>query len=157
MAVNEVTHLAEQSQDPADTIADIISILQPQTTDLLGSIEAANTEVEEGTVEDIPAQLAILHERIAETCEGVTEITPSVESQAHNAESVSDVISAAARLFQEITASIQQISSGIDEQVWPVLFHFNNYRKGERIRAATAIKTGRWRESDTSVRRTALH
>jgi len=40
----------------------------------------------------------------------------AVESQAQNADAVSNVIEDAAGMSEEITASLQQISSGIDEQ-----------------------------------------
>lgn len=118
VVANEVKSLAEESQESADEIADIVETVQNQTDELVESIHDANADVEEGAeaVEEVGNHLETIEQRVGETSEGVAEISDAVESQADNAEEVSAVIDDAAGLTEEMTASVQQISSGIDEQ-----------------------------------------
>ncbi len=118
VVANEVKGLAEQSQQSAKNIAEIIENVQEQTDDLVDGIHAANGEVEEGAnaVDDLVDRLDQIERRVTQTSEGLDEITNAVETQAKNSEEVSAVLDDAAGLTEEMTASVQQISSGLDEQ-----------------------------------------
>jgi len=118
VVANEVKNLAEQSQESADDIVDIIDEAQGMTERLVTSIQDANTRVGSGAdaVDESADTIGRIRDNIDGTNRGIGEIADAVESQARDAERVSTVADGTASVAQQVSATVEEIAAGIDEQ-----------------------------------------
>lgn len=118
VVADEVKSLAEQSQQQAQEIEEIVHGVKEQTDAVAEGLNDANDAIQEGAtaVETVVERLDDIEQAVQSTSQGATEVSEAVEQQAVNADEVSRLVDETAALSEQISASIQQITAGIDQQ-----------------------------------------
>jgi methyl-accepting chemotaxis protein len=113
VVADEVRKLAEESQNAASSIADLIAEIQNETRNAVGIVEQGAERTEEGAVVVEQTRLAFLAigERVREVDERIREILTATNEVAAVAEQSSAGAEEVSASTQETSASTQEIAS----------------------------------------------
>jgi methyl-accepting chemotaxis protein len=124
VVAEEVRKLAEESQQAAVKIAELITEIQTETTGAVGVVEDGVRRTTEGVevVEEarsafaaISERVAVIGERISELAAATTEVAAAAEQSSASVEEVSASTEQTSASTQEVAAAAQQLASTADE------------------------------------------
>ncbi len=130
VVAEEVRKLAEQSQEAAQKIADLIGAIQQDTNHAVDSMQQGRNAVIEGahsvaSLKEMFAQISDLTNGVSDQVQGMqlsvgnvstdaNDVTATIESIGDQASQVSDQMNAVSAATQEQSASAQEIASASD-------------------------------------------
>jgi len=118
VVANEVKDLAEETQEAAGEIEQVIEDVQEHTETTVSEMEETSEAVTRGvgTVEDALEALEEIVERIEETNRGVQEISQAAEDQAGSTERVVAKIDEVTEISNEVSGKTEDVAAASEEQ-----------------------------------------
>ncbi|MEY7851277.1 globin-coupled sensor protein [Natrarchaeobius sp. A-rgal3] len=112
VVANEVKSLAEESQDEAATIENMVDRIQENTEETVESLEEANDEIEDGVdlVEETVENLGEIETAISESASGIDEVATATDDQAATTEEV-------AGMADQVTETAAMVADETEELV----------------------------------------
>ncbi|ELZ28813.1 transducer protein htr32 [Halosimplex carlsbadense 2-9-1] len=118
VVADEVKQLAEETQESASDISDLIEDVQGHTSTTVERIRSTEREIEETTesVENAVDAFVDVVGNVEETDEGVQEITRAVDDQAASTEEVLSTITEVSELGENTASAAEDASAAAEEQ-----------------------------------------
>ncbi|MCS0788615.1 methyl-accepting chemotaxis protein [Cytobacillus firmus] len=119
VVADEVRKLAEQSSKSTESIRELISTIQTDTSKAITSMEKGTAEVEKGIDLVNNAGDAFSHiQQFADTVSGqIAEVSSSIKDMAEGADQVVELVSAIEEIAAVTTAESQDVSAATEEQL----------------------------------------
>ncbi|RXK50244.1 methyl-accepting chemotaxis protein [Halorientalis pallida] len=119
VVADEVKQLAEESQQNAAEIEQLIDGIQADTDETVANLTSTTERISEvnGQVEDAMARLEDIVQAISEASQGIQEVADATDDQAASTEEVASMIDEAVDQADEIAADIETIATANREQM----------------------------------------
>jgi methyl-accepting chemotaxis protein len=117
VVAEEVRHLAEESQQAAATIGNLIEQIQAETAKAVEVVELGVNQTQDGvtTVEQTRDVFLRIGESVEDMTSRVEEIAASVRQIAESSDQVRDTIEAVASVAEQSSASTEEVSASTEE------------------------------------------
>jgi len=119
VVADEVKQLAEESQQHASDIEDLIDGIQQDTDETVSNLTETTERIDDviDQVEDAMERLGEIVAATSEVSDGIQEVADATDEQAASTEEVASMVDEAADRADEIAADIQQIAAANEEQM----------------------------------------
>ncbi|SFR31036.1 MULTISPECIES: methyl-accepting chemotaxis protein [Halorubrum] len=119
VVADEVKQLAEETQDAATEIEELIGATQSQTEGTVTAVRSAEENIAAGAdaVEDAAGAFARVSENAAETDEGIREISRATDDQAASTEETVSMAEEVADISQSTADEADAVAEAADEQL----------------------------------------
>jgi len=118
VVADEVKQLAEETQDSAGEVAQLIDDVQAQTTTTVEEIRTAEQRVQEttDTVDDAVGAFVNVAENVGETNDGVQEISHAMDNQADSTQEVVTMVDDVTDISRSTASESENVSAAAEEQ-----------------------------------------
>ena len=118
VVADEVKALAEDSQEQARRIEEMIDEIQRETEATVESLTSATAQIDDGVdrVEAAMANLDDIVEAVAETSEGIAEVANAADDQAASTEEVASILSEATDQAEEVRDQVKDVVASNERQ-----------------------------------------
>ena len=118
VVAEEVRKLAEQSQEAAKQISDLIHTIQEDTTNAVGSMQEGSQAIMEGakSVEGLRAMFEQIRDLVGEVSSQVNNMTGSIHTAASDAQNITQEISNIEEHGQKVSQEMDSVSAATQEQ-----------------------------------------
>jgi len=118
VVADEVKDLAEESQENASRIEEMVAEIQSATDRTVSNLVTTTTQIDEGIdqVEDAMARFDEIVTAIKQATEGIEQVSDATDDQAASAEEIAAMVDEAVEMSDEISQSVDQIVSNTEEQ-----------------------------------------
>jgi methyl-accepting chemotaxis protein len=117
VVADEVRKLAEESQDAAGSIAELVRAIQAETTRAIGIVDAAAERTQAGTatVERARESFASIEGSVSDVTARVQEIAEAADRLAGTADAVGSGIADVASIAEQTSASTEEVSASTQQ------------------------------------------
>ena len=118
VVADEVKSLAEESQDHASDIEQMVKTIKTETNNTVSSLEETSHQIERGTdnVENAMETLEEIVEAIEDTSQGIQEVSEATDDQAASSEEVASMIDDLVDKANTIADEVDDIAAANEEQ-----------------------------------------
>jgi methyl-accepting chemotaxis protein len=118
VVADEVKSLAEESQQRAGEIEEMVSRIKADTRDTVENLEETNRQVDRGLeqVEDSTAALTDIVTAVEETAEGIEQVSDATDDQASSTEQIASMLDEVVTRAEEVSDEVQNAAATTEEQ-----------------------------------------
>lgn len=118
VVAEEVKTLAEETQQSAGEVEELITSLRSQTDETVSEMTAIQESVVDGveTVEAAETALETIAERVEQANDGIQEMSEAMDAQSRSVQGVADTVDDVAAISQETARSASSVSETTQEQ-----------------------------------------
>ena len=118
VVADEIKALAEQSQEQAGEIEDMLEDIRGNTNETVESLETTQDRIDRGgtEVEETIEMLEEIAEAVGETVAGIQEVSDATDQQAASAEEIAAMVDQARDKARDVAAEIEDVAASTEEQ-----------------------------------------
>ena len=118
VVADEVRKLAEQSQEAAEKISGLVTVIQSETMDAVSSMADGRNQVDEGThlVQDMSAVFQSIEQLVVDTATQMESMAKSVDEAANNAAAAAEQEKQMRAHSVKVNEEMQSVSAASEEQ-----------------------------------------
>lgn len=118
VVADEVRKLAEQSQEAAEKISGLVTVIQSETMDAVNSMADGRNQVDEGThlVQDMSAVFQSIEQLVVDTATQMESMAKSVDEAANNAAAAAEQEKQMRAHSVKVNEEMQSVSAASEEQ-----------------------------------------
>ncbi|PLS15941.1 methyl-accepting chemotaxis protein [Bacillus sp. M6-12] len=119
VVANEVRKLAEQSATATQQISQLISKIQEETQEVVGTMQAVNNEVEDGIkiMDDAGSSFTEIYQSVNGVTEQIEQVSASIQSMSAGTQQVVHSINEISKVANESASSTQGVLAATEQQV----------------------------------------
>ncbi|MFC7073963.1 methyl-accepting chemotaxis protein [Halovenus rubra] len=118
VVADEVKSLAEESQEHANDIEEMVANIRSETDQTVSNLEETTERVDHGVkqVQDAMARFDDIVSAVSETADGITQVADATDDQAASTEKIANMVDQTVKKADTVSGSVDDIVDSTDNQ-----------------------------------------